>query len=83
MGGGIAMIVAGILTAGGITVWAFWAAGKIGPGVWTSAKSLPLLIAFWLGGAALIAGGIYFIAADHPHGGRHGRARIEIHSRAT
>ena len=80
MGGGIALIVAGVLTAGGITVWAIWAAGKLGPGVWTSAKSLPLLIAFWAGGTAMIIGGIYMIATDHPdprRGGGHGRARIE------
>ncbi len=83
MAGGIVMIVVGVLAAGGITGWAFWAASRLGPEVWTSAKSLPLLIAFWVGGAALIAGGIYFVATDHPHGARHGRARIESDLRAT
>lgn len=78
MGIGIFMIVLGVLTAGGITWWAIWAAGKLGPGVWTSAKSLPLIIAFWAGGTAMIIGGIYMIATDHPdahHAGKHGRLR--------
>jgi hypothetical protein len=77
--GGIVMIVAGALTAGGITWWAIWAAGKLGPGVWTSAKSLPLIIVFWAGGAAMTIGGIFMIAKDHPEPhqpGKHGRLPI-------
>jgi hypothetical protein len=83
---GIVLIVAGVLTAGGITAWALWANNKLGGGVWTSAKSLPLIIAFWAGGTAMLIGGIYMMTTDHPqphHAGKHSRARIAIEARHT
>jgi len=75
---GIVLIVSGVLTAGGITAWAVWANNKLGGGIWTSAKSLPLIIAFWAGGTAMIIGGIYMAATDHPnphHAGKHAQLR--------
>jgi hypothetical protein len=74
--GGIVMVVAGILAAGGITWWAIWANNKLGGGIWTSVKSLPLIIAFWAGGTAMIIGGIYLASRPEEHHGRHVRGRI-------
>jgi hypothetical protein len=76
---GIIVIVIGILTAGGITGWAIWANNKLGGGIWTSARSLPLIIAFWAGGTAMVIWGIYMVSTDHPephHAGKHGRLRM-------
>jgi hypothetical protein len=63
------------LTAGGITGWAIWANKKLGGGIWTSAKSLPLIIAFWAGGTAMIVGGIYLSTRPEEHHGHHSRAQ--------